>query len=134
MHRTTSPQAVYRSTRDTRNAPLWNPSSERLLNVEEDEAGRLRAFRSRFGRNWDAANTVSAEDLFSGASKNKAESVEASATETDAELKKQQEATAAVEAAIEKEMEEEDDNLLDLISSFGQDMPQQPQPKAGKKK
>lgn len=33
---------------------LWNPSSQRLLNVEADEAGRLRAFRERFGRGWDA--------------------------------------------------------------------------------
>ena len=91
-HRTTSPQSVYRSTRDTRNAPLWNPSSERLLNVEEDEAGRLAAFRSRFGRGWDAANTVPAN--------------------------------------IASEVDEDDDNLLDLISSFGQeDM----QPSSGNK-
>lgn len=52
--RTTSPQAVYKSAKDIRNAPLWNPSSQKLLNVEEDEAGRLAAFRSRFGRGWDA--------------------------------------------------------------------------------
>lgn len=25
-----------------------------MANVEEDEAGRLRAFRRRFGRGWDA--------------------------------------------------------------------------------
>src|SRR5689334_22738131 len=42
--RTTSPVPVYRSTRDTRNSPLWNPSSRELLNVEEDEAGRLAGF------------------------------------------------------------------------------------------
>jgi hypothetical protein len=28
------------------------------LNVEEDEAGRLRAFRDRFGRGWDATTTA----------------------------------------------------------------------------
>lgn len=50
---------------------------------------------------------------------------------TDEELKQQQDAKAAAEATIQKEMEDEDDNLLDLISSFGQDVPQ---PKAGKKK
>lgn len=33
---------------------MWNPSSQKLLNVEEDEAGKLRAFRARFGRGWDA--------------------------------------------------------------------------------
>src|SRR5271163_1783944 len=51
---TTSPLPVYRSTRDTQNAPLWSPSSKDLLNVEEDEAGRLAGFRARFGRGFDA--------------------------------------------------------------------------------
>ncbi|OMP85882.1 54S ribosomal protein L36, mitochondrial [Diplodia seriata] len=54
LHRTTSPAPVYRSTKDIRNHPLWNPSSQKLMNVEEDEAGRLRAFRARFGRGWDS--------------------------------------------------------------------------------
>lgn len=36
---------------------MWNPSSQKLANVEEDEAGRLRAFRKRFGRGWDAEVT-----------------------------------------------------------------------------
>ncbi|KAI4190328.1 MAG: hypothetical protein L6R41_000854 [Letrouitia leprolyta] len=53
-HRTTSPAPVYQSTKDTRNTALWNPSSQKLMNVEADEAGRLRAFRERFGRGWDA--------------------------------------------------------------------------------
>ncbi|KAL8705785.1 MAG: hypothetical protein Q9201_001131 [Fulgogasparrea decipioides] len=53
-HRTTSPTPVYESTKDSRNTALWNPSSQKLLNVEADEAGRLRAFRERFGRGWDA--------------------------------------------------------------------------------
>jgi len=52
-HRTTSPTPVYASTKDTRSSPLWNPSSQKLLNVEADEAGRLRAFREKFGRGWD---------------------------------------------------------------------------------
>ena len=54
LTRTTSPLPILRSTKDIRNHPLWNPSSQKLLNVEEDEAGRLRAFRGRFGRGWDA--------------------------------------------------------------------------------
>jgi hypothetical protein len=45
---------VYKSAKDIRNAPLWNPSSQKLLNVEEDEAGKLAAFRAKFGRGWDA--------------------------------------------------------------------------------
>jgi hypothetical protein len=51
--RTTNPQPVYKSAKDIRNAPLWNPSSQKLLNVEEDEAGKLAAFRAKFGRGWD---------------------------------------------------------------------------------
>lgn len=54
LHRTTSPAPVYKSTKDQRNTPLWNPSSQKLLNVEEDEAGKLAAFRAKFGRGWDA--------------------------------------------------------------------------------
>ena len=51
--RTTSPLPIFRSTKDTRNHPLWQPSLDSLRNVEQDEAGRLRAFRERFGRGWD---------------------------------------------------------------------------------
>ncbi|KAJ9200115.1 hypothetical protein DTO166G4_1868 [Paecilomyces variotii] len=112
-HRTTSPLPVYRSTRDTRNSLLWNPSSTKLMNVEEDEAGRLAAFRAKFGRSWDAAAPP--------------------AEETDgkvqtSEEKKKADAEAAAQAALD---EEEEDNLLDLISSFGQEQQQEP---AGKKK
>ncbi|KAL2820223.1 hypothetical protein BDW59DRAFT_150903 [Aspergillus cavernicola] len=98
-HRTTSPLPIYRSTRDTRNSILWNPSSSKLRNVEEDEAGRLAAFRARFGRGWDANTPVEA-----GAG-------------GDDKAKKDAEAAAVAAAAAE----EEDDNLLDLISSFGQE-------------
>ncbi|KAE8148299.1 hypothetical protein BDV25DRAFT_20004 [Aspergillus avenaceus] len=99
-HRTTSPAPVYRSTRDTRNSLLWNPSSSKLLNVEEDEAGRLAAFRAKFGRSWDA-NTPTEEELIK-----------------KSEESGDQAAAAAAEAAA---AEEEEDNLLDLISSFGQE-------------
>lgn len=54
LQRTTSPAPILKSNKDTRNTPLWNPSSQKLLNVEADEAGRLRAFREKFGRGWDA--------------------------------------------------------------------------------
>jgi len=59
---------------------MWQPSLSSLRNVEEDEAGRLRAFRQRFGRGWDAESLVeegeesdgfaedSLMDLISGAS------------------------------------------------------------------
>ncbi len=52
--RTASPLALYRSTKDSRNHVLWQPSEKTLRNVEVDEAGRLAAFRGRFGRGWDA--------------------------------------------------------------------------------
>ncbi|KAL9014811.1 MAG: hypothetical protein Q9173_000565 [Seirophora scorigena] len=61
-HRTTSPAPVYTSTKDTRNTALWNPSSQKLLNVEADEAGRLRAFREKFGRGWDAEKMVTRDE------------------------------------------------------------------------
>ncbi|TLD25041.1 hypothetical protein PspLS_05965 [Pyricularia sp. CBS 133598] len=53
--RSTSPHAIYRSAKDTRNNARWQPSDSSLRNVEVDEAGKLAAFRERFGRGWDAA-------------------------------------------------------------------------------
>lgn len=63
IHRTTSPMPVYKSNKDMRNTMMWNPSSQKLLNVEEDEAGRLRAFRERFGRGWDSEVTAENEEV-----------------------------------------------------------------------
>lgn len=63
LHRTTSPMPIYRSNKDTKNSPLWNPSSQKLANVEEDEAGRLKRFRGRFGRGWDAEVVTGAEEV-----------------------------------------------------------------------
>ena len=62
-HRTTSPQPIYRSTKDTKNTILWNPSSQKLLNIEEDEAGRLKKFRARFGRGFDVESVDDAEKV-----------------------------------------------------------------------
>ncbi|KAH8815915.1 hypothetical protein F5884DRAFT_201432 [Xylogone sp. PMI_703] len=55
--RTTSPLPVLKSTKDTKNHPMWQPSLDSLRNVEQDEAGRLRAFREKFGRGWDMEAT-----------------------------------------------------------------------------
>jgi hypothetical protein len=63
LHRTTAPTPIYKSTKDTKNNPLWNPSSQKLANVEEDEAGRLKRFRGRFGRGWDAEVVVGGEEV-----------------------------------------------------------------------
>ncbi|KAI0835862.1 hypothetical protein F5Y06DRAFT_120723 [Hypoxylon sp. FL0890] len=59
--RTTSPIALYKSTKDTRNHILWQPSDRSLRSVEVDEAGKLAAFRERFGRGWDTENSFDAE-------------------------------------------------------------------------
>lgn len=63
LHRTTSPQPIYRSTKDTKNSPMWNPSSQKFHNIEEDEAGRLRRFRNRFGRGFDAEAAEGEEEV-----------------------------------------------------------------------
>lgn len=105
MQRTTSPAPVYRSTRDTRNTLLWNPSSTKLMSVEDDEAGRLAAFRAKYGRIWDANTPPAAAE--EGAEKKSGAEAEAAA--------------AAAKAQAEAEAQEEEDNLLDLISSFGQE-------------
>ncbi|KAL8695004.1 MAG: hypothetical protein Q9218_000476 [Villophora microphyllina] len=97
-HRTTSPTPVYQSTKDTRNTALWNPSSQKLLNVEADEAGRLRAFRERFGRGWDA-ETMTRRDEETG------------------EVREGEER----EGGQEGEKEPQQDNLMDLISGYGAD-------------
>ncbi|OJD10134.1 hypothetical protein ACJ73_09926 [Blastomyces percursus] len=133
-HRTTSPIAVYRSTRDTRNAPLWNPSSEKLRNVEEDEAGRLAAFRSKFGRSWDATGTAAAAEAAAASSTS---ATSATTATTAAAEQAGVDAKQAEDTAVEFEFEEdeEEDNLLDLISSFGQtEGSQEAQPEQGKGK
>ncbi|CAK7207767.1 hypothetical protein SEUCBS139899_010580 [Sporothrix eucalyptigena] len=53
--RTTNPHPLHRCSKDSRNHMMWQPSEKSLRNVEVDEAGRLAAFRSRFGRAWDSA-------------------------------------------------------------------------------
>ena len=76
--------------------------------MEEDEAGRLAGFRARFGRGFDAGreHTPSTE----------------AADIAEAGNKKTEENERAVGAGLEDNgfSEEEDANLLDLISSFGQ--------------
>ena len=60
--RTTSPHALYKSSKDPRNHVLWQPSEKSLQNVEVDEAGKLAAFRDRYGRGWDAQTAQHAEE------------------------------------------------------------------------
>lgn len=65
-----------------------------MLNIEADEAGKLRAFREKFGRGWDASRM--------------AEKDEEEGREDGGEGGKGEEG-------------EEEDNLMDLISGFGRE-------------
>ncbi|KAI9891794.1 MAG: hypothetical protein M1814_002359 [Vezdaea aestivalis] len=94
--RTTSPQPLWKAVKDIRNHALWNPSNRRIANVEDDEAGKLRAFRTRFGRGWDAE-----------------------ATEDEARLQaEEKEGNAAKDKEGQNHVHEQEatDSLMDLIS------------------
>ncbi|RMZ91865.1 hypothetical protein DV736_g887, partial [Chaetothyriales sp. CBS 134916] len=146
LQRTCSPLPVHRSTRDTRNTPLWNPSSRELLSIEDDEAGRLAGFRARFGGSFDSKKTVivadpkPASDVQDVQAKRQdapiskakdigpAGSASIDVTETQGERGEQH--VGQKQAPTAQIAQEEDDgwdfgdddaNLLDLISSFGQE-------------
>ncbi|OLN89778.1 54S ribosomal protein L36, mitochondrial [Colletotrichum chlorophyti] len=101
--RSTSPAPLVRSAKDSRNHALWQPSDKSLKNVEVDEAGKLAAFRERFGRGFDLA-AVPEDDGTA--------SVSAAGGKADAK---------------DKAPVEEDDayDLGDLISGYAAAMPQQ---------
>ncbi|KAK4453679.1 hypothetical protein QBC34DRAFT_421841 [Podospora aff. communis PSN243] len=99
--RTTSPAALYKSSKDTRNHILWQPSDKTLRNVESDEAGKLAAFRGRFGRGWDTEGAAPEGDATAEV---KAEG------EKKGEVAKAEEAVAAQEDPF--------DSLTDLISQY----------------
>ncbi|KAL7812046.1 hypothetical protein V8C44DRAFT_329591 [Trichoderma aethiopicum] len=99
--RTTSPLPLYRAAKDTRNTLLWQPSEKSLRNVELDEAGKLAAFRERFGRVFDAPAAAAAP-------------VEGEA-ETEAEVKAKEEQAAAADAAAQ---EDAGLNFEDLLAEF----------------
>jgi hypothetical protein len=105
--RTTSPHALYKSTKDTRNHVLWNPSEQKLRAVEVDEAGRLAAFRGRFGRGWDAEK---AEETKQGGKEEK---------EVSAEEKELQE----MAAGAKKARLDTSDPLSDLIAGYAAKSP-----------
>ncbi|KAL7922184.1 hypothetical protein ACQKWADRAFT_293789 [Trichoderma austrokoningii] len=95
--RTTSPLPLYRAAKDTRNTLLWQPSEKSLRNVELDEAGKLAAFRERFGRAYDATAAAAAAQTVEGGA---AEGDEAAASAAAAvEAKEQAEAKAAEDSA-----------------------------------
>lgn len=126
---------------------LWQPSDRTLRNVEVDEAGKLAAFRGRFGRGWDAEKTgddaVAATDeasqmerleaaVAADESQDAADDAAAAGRKTGGARKDagkdKKEAAAAARPGM--------DALSDLISSYGaqQEPLREPKPKPVKKK
>ncbi|KAK7912225.1 hypothetical protein PG985_014706 [Apiospora marii] len=112
--RTCSPHALYKSTKDTRNHVMWNPSEKSLKNVEVDEAGKLAAFRGRYGRGWDAESV----DPEGGA----AEAAETKGSSKGGDAAKKDDKVGA--ASFESKFVSSYDPLGDLISSYAVGMPE----------
>jgi hypothetical protein len=91
------------------NAPLWNPSSKDLINVEGDEAGRLAGFRARFRRGFDAGREPTPSTEVAGSS-------EGSSTKA-AKIERVEPAGLEGNGFAGEEVA----NLLDLISLFEQE-------------
>lgn len=110
--RTTSPVGLYRSARDSRNSVLWQPSNKTLRNVEVDEAGKLAAFRERYGTSWDLEAPAGAAGAAGEAGEEGGEAVAAAADgkKAAAAAKEDKEAAAAPEDPF--------DSLVDLISAY----------------
>ncbi|KXH66637.1 mitochondrial ribosomal protein [Colletotrichum salicis] len=125
--RTTSPSPLVRSAKDSRNHALWQPSDKSLKNVEVDEAGKLAAFRERFGRGFDLAAKKPTEEELNAAAAAAAAPTSAAAGK-DAAGKKDATATPAKEAATPAQPTPEEDDIFDmgdLISGYAALQPQQ---------
>ncbi|GAB1314845.1 54S ribosomal protein L36, mitochondrial [Madurella fahalii] len=120
--RTTSPAALYKSAKDSRNHILWQPSEKSLRNLEVDEAGKLAAFRERYGNAWNLeAPSVPAQEAERQPEKKDAAAKEGEvqSKEADADNKKQAQAQSdrtAKPAATQ--LEDQFDSLVDLISMY----------------
>ena len=108
MHRTTSPHPLHRSTKDSRNHIIWQPSDKSLRNLEVDEAGRLAAFRNRFGHGWDAAENPEEEVVETGKGKKGKDS---KATQAAGEKRADKDEPAAADG-------DAFDSLADLLSGY----------------
>jgi hypothetical protein len=113
--RTTSPLALYKSDKDSRNHILWNPSETSLRNVEVDEAGKLAAFRERYGTAWDLGGPASAGKAEAAAPAAK-EAVKAEKGDKKAPAAKEEAKAAAAPAPVEEE--DPFASLVDLISAY----------------
>lgn len=113
---------MYKSTKDTFNHVLWQPSNSSLRNVEVDEAGRLAAFRGRFGRGWDIEKPVEAGSAEEGeaaaaATADKAEGAKAKAAAPAAGAPA---ADAADKTGAKEKAKEEESKPAAPQSDFGQ--------------
>jgi hypothetical protein len=125
--RTTSPLALYKSAKDSRNHILWQPTEKSLRNVEVDEAGKLAAFRERFGTAWDLEDPAARQQQEAAAAVEASEAgekeVKAEKVEGKQKGDKKVEAKGAApvaEAPTQEAAAPEDpfDSLVDLISSY----------------
>lgn len=101
-----------------RNHPLWNPRVARLTEVEDDDAGKLRAFRERYGRVWD--NRVMAErEVQEAGARGSAAKAAAAAIEDEAGGEKlgdkEEDGKEGVKGLVQPRQQPVD-NLMDLIS------------------
>jgi hypothetical protein len=128
--RSSSPRGIFKPSKDARNHPMWQPTNDALRNKEKDEAGRLAAFRERFGRGFDVLARSGEPDASgapsSAAPLTSAESSDAAlgGDETSAPEKKLSKRDAAAEEKRRMRYEEEQaamegiDPLSDLISGY----------------
>ncbi|KAL2169582.1 hypothetical protein VTG60DRAFT_5894 [Thermothelomyces hinnuleus] len=141
--RTTSPLALYKSAKDSRNHILWQPTEKTLRNVEVDEAGKLAAFRERYGTSWDleappsaaaataaeapaggkqeGAQAGSAADVASSSSSSSSKEAGKPAGEDKGDGKKAEDKAAEpAQASTQQAAPAEDafDSLVDLISAY----------------
>ena len=95
---------------------MWQPTDRNLHNVEADEAGRLAAFRERFGRQFDMGRTVVEEAVDMR-------------TAGDGGVKKAEEEVVEEKVEVVEEVEEEEDLFEEMIAAAARG-----QPTLGKKK
>ncbi|AEO56734.1 hypothetical protein MYCTH_2090930 [Thermothelomyces thermophilus ATCC 42464] len=123
--RTTSPLALYKSAKDSRNHILWQPTEKTLRNVEVDEAGKLAAFRERYGTSWDLEAPPSAAPAAAAAAAEapaggKQEGARAGSAADGDGKKAEGKAAEQVQASTQQAAPAEDafDSLVDLISAY----------------
>ena len=110
-----------------------------MANVEEDEAGRLRAFRKRFGRGWDARSEALDEPMAEEDAEREMVGGETPAEQGEGGVTVQEGVGVRVDAMKRGEKsegrqgrdekgriqsksewsDEAEENLMDLIGSFG---------------